>query len=202
MYSHEGTILMSYGPDAFLKHDANGNVVTYIFNGEEWPEISDQVEADVWDPDVGATSYTNYARWYLGSTLSFMKSQAFEFECTHEVGKIGGEMLSKAIALGTIKHPLLSVNTENMWYTSMPTNLPLEPTESKQIADYSELNTKFGTSKDGENIQVDIIRNGFTDSVMKDPQSTADNVANAWNCKAALAINEMALQRALESYEG
>ena len=200
-YSREGTILMSYGPDAFLKHDASGNVVTFDFNGEQWPEISDEVEADVWDPNRGGGSYTNYARYYLGSTLSFKKSQAFEFECTHEIGQIGGQMISRAIALGVLKHPFLSINTDNMWYTSLLTTLPLEKTESDQINSYAELATRFATdTKKGDNIMVNIIQKGFTEEGLRDPQSTADTVANTWKCKAALSINAGALERAIEYY--
>ena len=44
-YTKEGQILLSYGPDEFIKHDTNGNVVNFQFNGEEWPEISDTTRA-------------------------------------------------------------------------------------------------------------------------------------------------------------
>ena len=85
------------------------------------PVIADVTNELLWS--LGKGNYTNFARYYLGSTLSFMKSQAFEYQCTHEVGKEGAGKISTAIGLGTIKHPLLAV-AENPWYTSVPTVLP------------------------------------------------------------------------------
>ena len=111
-YSAEGQILMSYGPDAFIKTNADGSYVTFNFNGQPMPVISDATYTELWEKASG--NYTNYARQFLGSTLSFMKSQAFEYQCTHNVGKEGAGYISTAIALGTIKHPELAM-TENPW---------------------------------------------------------------------------------------
>ena len=111
-YSDKGMILMSYGPDAFIKTNEDGSYVTFNFNGTEMPVIADATYAELWEKASG--NYTNYARQFLGSTLSFAKSQAFEYQCTHEVGKEGAGHISTAIALGTIKHPELAV-TENPW---------------------------------------------------------------------------------------
>ncbi|MBQ9197616.1 MAG: hypothetical protein IJ157_10310, partial [Clostridia bacterium] len=86
-YSDEGTILMSYGPDAFIKTNADGSYVTFLFNGKEMPVIADATREELWGLPSITGNYTNYARQYLGSTLSFMKSQAFEYQCTHEVGR-------------------------------------------------------------------------------------------------------------------
>ncbi|MBE5770504.1 MAG: hypothetical protein E7336_03905, partial [Clostridiales bacterium] len=74
-YSAEGQILMSYGPDAFIKTNADGSYVTFNFNGTEMPVIADATFAELWEKASG--NYTNYARQFLGSTLSFAKSQAF-----------------------------------------------------------------------------------------------------------------------------
>ncbi|MDE7244315.1 MAG: hypothetical protein K2O18_10135, partial [Oscillospiraceae bacterium] len=79
-YSEKGQILMSYGPDAFIKTGE-----TFNFNGEPKPVIADATKEELWEKASG--NYTNYARNYLGSTLSFLKSQAFEYQCTHEVGQ-------------------------------------------------------------------------------------------------------------------
>lgn len=86
-YTDKGMILMSYGPDAFIKTNPDGSYATFLFNGQEMPEIADATYQELWDKANG--NYTNYARMYLGSTLSFAKSQAFEYQCTHEVGKEG-----------------------------------------------------------------------------------------------------------------
>ena len=135
-YSTEGMILMSYGPEAFIKQNADGSFVTFNFNGQEMPVIADATYAELWEKASG--NYTNYARQFLGSTLSFAKSQAFEYQCTHEVGKEGAGYISTAIGLGTIKHPELAV-TENPWYTSIPTVLPNTTVENNMI------NTYFGS---------------------------------------------------------
>jgi len=80
-YSEQGQILMSYGPDAFIKTKDDGSYETFSFNGKDMPVIADATYAELWDKANG--NYTNYARMYLGSTLSFVKSQAFEYQCTH-----------------------------------------------------------------------------------------------------------------------
>ncbi len=159
-YSAEGQILMSYGPDAFIKKDANGDYVTFNFNGKQMPVIADATYEELWD--LAGGNYTNYARQYLGSTLSFVKSQAFEYQCTHTVGKEGAGKISTAIGLGLIKHPLLEV-TENPWYSLVPTSLPTTKAENDAIALLTNLsaNGKFSQSKGYNNVFIDIIRGGF-----------------------------------------
>ncbi len=152
-YSEEGTILMSYGPKAFIKEGE-----TFLFNGKEMPVIADATKAELWEKAAG--NYTNYARQFLGSTLSFMKSQAFEFQCTIDIGKEGAGYISNAIGLGTIKHPELAI-TENGWYTSVPTVLPTTNEERDELATYSDLNSAFDTAKGGENLFVNVIVNGL-----------------------------------------
>ena len=115
-YSPEGQILMSYGPEAF-RDDAN----TFDFFGKKKPHISAKNYEDLWSLAKG--NYTNFARQYLGSTLSFNKTQAFEMERTTAVGKEGLQNITNAISLGLIKHPELTMNS-NMWYTIVPTVLP------------------------------------------------------------------------------
>ncbi len=158
-YSEEGQILMSYGPDAFIKTNADGSYVTFNFNGKEMPVIADATYEELWARAKG--NYTNYARYFLGSTLSFMKSQAFEYQCTTAAGKEGAGYISNAIALGTIKHPELAM-TENPWYTIVPTVLPHTTVENEEINDYTELQTNFNTGKKKINYLVDLIVKGFT----------------------------------------
>lgn len=176
-YSKEGMILMSYGPDAFIKGSA-GNYETFDFNGEQWPVIADATYQELWDKSNG--NYTNYARNYIGSTLSFVKSQAFEYQCTHEVGREGAGYISKAIALGTIKHPELAL-ADNSWYTSVPTVLPQEVAETNAINELTNLSAsgQFGSGKDQVNLFVDIIAKGFTGETGADAATTADTVSKA-----------------------
>ncbi len=195
-YSEEGQILMSYGPDAFIKKNADGSYVTFNFNGKEMPVIADATFAELWEKASG--NYTNYARQFLGSTLSFAKSQAFEYQCTHEVGKEGAGKLSVAIALGTIKHPELAV-TENPWYTSIPTVLPNTKVENDMINGYSELTTKFNSAKGKQNLFVDQIVAGYAVEGMSDAEESVSYVNGTMGGKQYLALKQRAWDR-LEAY--
>ncbi len=196
-YSDKGMILMSYGPDAFIKTNDDGSYVTFHFNGKEMPVIADATYDELWEKASG--NYTNYARQYLGSTLSFAKSQAFEYQCTHQVGKEGAGHISNAIALGTIKHPMLAV-TENPWYTSVPTVLPTTTVENDMVNSYSELKTKFSSSKDGQNILVDLIASGYNDD-MYDAEDAAAVVSEEWGGMQYLNIKQDAWDRLLDYYD-
>ena len=196
-YSDKGMILMSYGPDAFIKTNDDGSYVTFNFNGKEMPVIADATYDELWEKASG--NYTNYARQYLGSTLSFAKSQAFEYQCTHQVGKEGAGHISNAIALGTIKHPQLAV-TENPWYTSVPTVLPTTTVENDMVNSYSELKTKFSSSKDGQNILVDLIASGYNDD-MYDAEDAAAVVSEDWGGMQYLNIKQDAWDRLLDYYD-
>ena len=195
-YSDKGMILMSYGPDAFIKTNDDGSYVTFNFNGKEMPVIADATYAELWEKASG--NYTNYARQFLGSTLSFAKSQAFEYQCTQEVGKEGAGHISTAIGLGTIKHPELAV-TENPWYTSVPTVLPTTRVENDMVNSYSELKTKFSSSKDGENVLVDLIASGYNDE-MYDAEDAVAVVSEDWGGMQYLNIKQDAWDRLLEYY--
>ena len=159
-YSEKGQILMSYGPDAFIQTKEDGSYQMFNFNGKLMPVIAEATFAELWDKASG--NYTNYARMYLGSTLSFVKSQAFEYQCTHIVGKEGAGKISNAIALGLIKHPQLAV-TENPWYSIVPTSLPTTSSENDAIALLTNLSSsgKYSQSKNKTNLFVDIIASGF-----------------------------------------
>jgi len=193
-YSPEGTIMMSYGPEAFRKEGE-----TFLFNGKEMPVIADATWKELWSiPTPG--NYTNYARQYLGSTLSFMKSQAFEFQCTCEAGKEGAGKISTAIGLGTIKHPLLAI-AENPWYTSMPTVLPTTKEDNQALGNLTDLTEKFGTSKDSDNVLVNIIAAGFTQEGMTSAEGAAEYVKDTMGGAQYLDIKEMAWEDLLDYYE-
>lgn len=193
-YSDKGMILMSYGPDAFIKTGE-----TFNFNGNEMPVIADATYAELWSLQGG--NYTNYARYYLGSTLSFAKSQAFEYQCTASVGREGAAKISKAIALGTIKHPLLEV-AENPWWTSVPTVLPTTKAENDQINTLSELTSsgKFSTSKDKQNMLVDIIAGGYAGDGTASRTEMIKTVSESWGAATYTEIKNDAWQRVVEFY--
>ena len=189
-YSPEGQILLSYGPAAFIE----GNE-TFLFNGKEMPVIGKKTYEDLWA--LGKGNYTNFARYWLGSTLGFVKSQAFEYQCTHEVGKEGAAKLSAGIGLGTIHHPFLEI-AENPWYTSVPTTLPLTKVESEEVNGYTEISTsgKFGTEKASENLYVDFIVGGLTGTA----EEMAQTVATDWHGEDALLLMNDAWLRLADYY--
>jgi len=194
-YSPEGQILMSYGPSAFIKEGA-----TFNFNGKEMPVIADATYAELWEKASG--NYTNYARYYLGSTLSFVKSQAFEYQCTHEVGKEGAGYISNAIGLGVIKHPE-PATTENPWYISVPTVLPNTATENSEIADLTELKNSYSSSKgdDQKNYFCDQIVGGYVHDGMGSAEESAEYVLNTMNGKLYLYNKQAAYERLLAYYD-
>ena len=144
-------------------------------------------------------NYTNYARQYLGSTLSFAKSQAFEYQCTHEVGKEGAGKISVAIGLGTIKHPELAI-TENPWYTSVPTVLPNTKVENEEINTFSELPTLFNAGKGKQNLFVDQIVNGYAVEGMSSAEESAEYVAGTMGGAQYLALKQRAWDRLTQYY--
>ena len=198
-YSEKGQILMSYGPDAFIKTKDDGSYETFLFNGKEMPVIADATKEELWAKASGNS--TNYARQFLGSTLSFVKSQAFEYQCTHDIGKEGAGYISNAIGLGTIKHPELAI-TENGWYTSVPTVLPNTKVENDELNTYTQLtaNGKFSASKGGENLFVDIIVKGFTEAGLMTPEEAAETVFGDWFGEFYLELKTTAWERVKEYY--
>ena len=199
-YSEKGQILMSYGPDAFIKTNANGEYVTFNFNGKEMPVIADETYEELWEKASG--NYTNYARQFLGSTLAFAKSQAFEYQCTHAVGKEGAGKISVAIGLGTIKHPELAL-TSNPWYTSVPTVLPHTEQENNKISEYTELaaSGKFSSSKGGVNIFVNIIAKGYEGEGLSTRAEVLNTVQNSWGGKQYLQYKNNAWARLQDYYK-
>ncbi len=199
VFSEEGQILMSYGPDDFIKTNADGSYVTFNFNGKEMPVIADETYELLWSLAKG--NYTNFARYYLGSTLSFAKSQAFEYQCTHEIGKEGAAKISTAIGLGTIKHPALAVVKDAMWYTSTPTTLPGTTVEADSLNTYTELQQQFGTGKGRFSVLVDQIQKGYTVTGVTNAEQMAAKVYEEWGGKQYLQIREMQWERLLKFYD-
>ena len=199
VFSEEGQILMSYGPDDFIKTNADGSYVTFNFNGKEMPVIADETYDLLWK--LASGNYTNFARQYLGSTLSFAKSQAFEYQCTHEVGKEGAGKISTAIGLGTIKHPILAVVKDAMWYTSVPTTLPGTTVEADSINTYTELQQQFGTAKGKFSILVDQIQKGYTVTGVTSAAQMAEKVSSEWGGAQYLMIRQTQWSRLLKFYD-
>lgn len=157
VYSTDGQILMSYGPDAWR----SGKTIDY--KGEQVPEISDAAWDELWK--LAAGNFTNYARQYIGSTLpiGYVKDQGFEYQCTTENGKTGAMKVSQAIAKGVIKHVSPEIS-DNLFYTMVPTVLPLTKANDAQLAEITIIGTNgvFSKTKDkGSNIFLDTIKFGL-----------------------------------------
>ncbi len=205
-FSVQGQITMSYGPDDFIQvkdssvtvetwDDVADKYYTFELNGVEYPLISDASYASLQELTNG--NYTNYARRYLGSTLNgFPKLQAFEYQCTNDVGKEGAAIVSAAITLGTIKHVELEV-CDNMWYTIVPTVMPTTAEQTNAIEGYTDLNDNFSTSNGGYSLLWDIVCNGTTTS----PADSAANVANNWGGTQYLVIKQAQWTSLLTYYE-
>ena len=196
-YGKEGTILMSYGPDAFIKTNDDGSYATFSFNGEEMPEIAEAAYAELWEKSGG--NYTDYARRYLGSTLGFIKSQAFEYQCLDEIGKEGIDHISAAITLGVIWHPELEL-TENRWYASMPTVFPITSRETDLLRIHTELEESFSTSSGGRNLFVDAIVNGVGAAGTNAAERAAARVREDMGCREYREIMQSAWNRLLTWY--
>ncbi len=197
-FSPEGQILLSYGPDVFIKHKADGSYETFLFNGQEMPVIADETYELLWKLANG--NYTNFARYYLGSTLSFAKSQAFEYQCTIDVGKEGAGHISTAIGLGTVKHPELAI-AKNKWYTSVPTVLPGSTVEADAINSYTELIQQYQNAKGKFSVLVDQIQNGYTTVGVKDAASAAEKAKVEWSGAQYLQIRERQWERLVKFFE-
>lgn len=199
-YTEEGQILLSYGPDEFIQKKADGSYETFNFNGKEMPVMAETAYQELWDLMGG--NYTNFGRRILGSTYSFVKLQSFEYQCTSAVGKEGAARLSTAIALGLIKHPMLAV-TENPWYSIVPTTLPTTKEENNIIGGFAELASKgkFSSSKEQDNILVDIIAKGYAGAGLTDGATTINTVSNDWNVKSYLQIKQDAYDRLMNFYK-
>lgn len=206
-YTTEGKVLMTYGPDAFI-NTTNGKWDTFDWNGEQHPVVSSKITSkdgefyfNNYDGVNG--SYTNYARYFIGSTLCLTeKMQSFEYQLTDDNGKAGEIKVSTAIANGLIKHPYLSIQ-ENMWYTSLPTTIANTSREITEINDYTNLaeaTSYFDVSgnKDRYNIIVQIIvadvdSNGKV--TLKKTNTAASDVANNFT------VNEL-LEKITEDWGG
>ena len=215
-FSVQGQITMSYGSDDFIKvKDASVEVKTwddvakkyetFNFNGKQMPVVSEAMYAEL--QEIADGNYTNYARYFLGSTLNgFPKSQAFEFQCTHEVGKEGAGKVSAAIALGTIKHPVLGV-AENMWYTSIPTSLPFTTAENEQVKGYKNLSDNFKTNnKSWNNLMLFFIEKGYSETILAEAgvdsaAEIAEFVGTTWQDNLYLKVQQDAWDRLAAYYE-
>lgn len=120
---------------------------------------------------IGKASFTDYARRYIGSALNFgNKDQGFEYQCTAQCGLIGSDIWAIAEVNGTIKHPLPGIDSNNYWYTLVPTMLPFTKAQSTAMSDTYEKvvagktadkNYFYANSKATGNLLTDLMRFGY-----------------------------------------
>ncbi|MBE7004840.1 MAG: hypothetical protein E7425_11310 [Ruminococcaceae bacterium] len=199
-FSDAGMILMSYGPDAFIRTNEDGSYATFSFNGEQTPEITEAAYAELWEKAGGSCS--DYARRYLGSTLGFVKSQAFAYQCLDETGKVGAGYISTAIGLGTISHPELRTArvSRNQWYTSAPTLLPITRREMDLLSIHAELEEAFSQRENGRNLFVDMIVNGSGAPGTNAAERFAAEVRDSMGGSLYLQVMQSAWERLLACY--
>ena len=90
----------------------------------------------------GRLSFTNYARYLIGSTLPVgVKDQSFENQLTSLMGQTGANKVGVNLALGTIKGLTLELDANNWWYTCVPTGLPVDSNYVKNVLNNADMNT-------------------------------------------------------------
>ena len=198
LFTKEGRILMSYGPDEFIKMNANGDFATFDFNGEEWPQISDAAYREMWDLCGG--NYTTYCHQYLGTFIVGPKAQAMEFQYTCPAGQEGMRIFSNAIALDVLRHPERTF-TDDPWYTSVPIVLPLSQTPQQTVDAYPDFNNQFSQNMKGFNAFVDIIINGYAGRAgFRDANDAAQTVSSAYGGSIVLTLYNEALRSLRSAY--
>ena len=101
------------------------------YNGRQIPILTASSKAMFDIKSLGNKSFTNYARYYIGSALNIgNKDQGFEYQCTAKCGIVGSQIVNIALVNGTIKHPSqvvpseVGTKNETNWYTLAPSLLP------------------------------------------------------------------------------
>lgn len=174
-----------YGTEASEQEVSSGNYFLYKgkkysgyqYKGRTTPKITSKVVDSFKDKKVNnwnvtsnknvtkaKLSFTNYARYLIGSTLPVgVKDQSFENQLTSVMGQEGANKVGTGLALGTIKGMTLDVKEDNYWYTCVPAGLPVSSDDQEQILGASAMtNYKhlFGDSKNFKGIMAWIILYG------------------------------------------
>lgn len=166
-YSDAGNMLMSYGPEelGYIKKDAQGNIQYIDYNGKKVPELSDAMLAQLRDKKLGNWNYTNYYRYYVGSTypVGYVKQQGMEYQCTTEQGKAGLKRISAAINAGTLNHPTVDNFTKdgsNPFYDLVPTTFRVTSSQASDLASYTGL-ANITSEKNKPNVWHDYVKSGY-----------------------------------------
>ena len=137
---------MSYGPEeyGYIAKDSEGNIKYIDYNGKKVPQLSDAMLAQLADKKIGNANYTNYFRYFVGSTypVGYVKEQGMEYQCTTANGKSGLNNISANIIANTLVHPSVDNFTKsgnNPFFSLMPTTFRLTASEASTLDTYTNL---------------------------------------------------------------
>jgi len=177
MYSTEGNMTMSYGPSAWIQHDAAGNICYIDYQGQKVPQLSDAALNEL--KTLAKGNYTNYYRQWLGATfpIGYIKQQGMEYQCTTEKGKAGLQLVNNAIVYGVLEHVMVN-NSEcpSPFYRIIPTTFATTSAENSILSEKcTNLSTYFSKSKNEYSILIDAVKYGFEEAINK--KNAADAAA-------------------------
>ena len=138
-----------------------------LFTGKEIKIGANSVQQNKGNLTVNQVgSYTNYARYILGTTLPIgNKNQGFEFQCTAKCGQDGASIVDKAITAGVIKHVVVdTAEAETPWYFISPTAYPLTSQMQTTLKNQTKMNGYFrsnGNAGEGLNVYLEVMFYGF-----------------------------------------
>lgn len=171
-----GTNGFWYNTEASSAEVTAGNYFTYkgvkysgtLYKGKTTPTVTDSLyqsflgkEVNGWkvgsndNTKAAALSFTDYARRVVGSTLPVgVKDQSFENQLTSKTGAAGANKVGVGLANGTVKGMSLAMNSNNWWYTCVPTGLPVSSSIVNSVLNHSSQNHLrylSGVQKDNKN---------------------------------------------------
>ena len=196
LYSEEGNRLMSYGPDTYLEHDAEGKIVTIDYQGKDVPKLSAETLEEL--DTLASGNYTNYYRYWLGATLpsGYVKEQGMEYQTVVDEAKPSLNYLNKAIEHGVLKHVNFNSNNTDKTYNIVPTTLAYTQAESNQIANsFNNLNDYVNNTKGKNNAWSYVVMNGWGGANAPASRDAYLAALDEYNLDGQLQINNTAYAR-------
>lgn len=147
-YSDAGNELMSYGPKEYGYLAMDGDKVKTIeYNGMKVPQLSDGTLTQFADKKMGNKNYTNYYRYFVGSTypVGYVKQQGMEYQCTVQEGKDGLKKFEALINQGLLIHPTvdnIAKENRNGFYDLVPTTFRISSGDATKLSsEFTNLDT-------------------------------------------------------------